>query len=218
MQGPPLAEPSVPLNQLLQAGLAIDPDAVAIESAYRRLTWAQLEEESARLAAGYRSIGLQPGDRLASLMPNRVPLAVHYLACFKAGLVATPLNYRYTAPQIDHALAVSTAAALVAHVERAADVVASELAGSLPRGTVVFHDAPDEEVPGAAQGAASLHADDDTNVRWDHRFDDLITTDARFDGADLAPDAPAVIFFTSGSTGPAVDDRQRSGRLSPGLR
>ena len=113
------------------------PDAVAVESAYRRLTWAELEEESARLAAGYLSLGLEPGDRLASLMPNRVALVVHYLACFKAGLVATPLNYRYTAREIDHALSVSTAAALVAHGERAADIAdlrACRLAPSRHRG------------------------------------------------------------------------------------
>jgi acyl-CoA synthetase (AMP-forming)/AMP-acid ligase II len=203
IEGPPLAGAAAPLDQLLREGLAADPDAVAIESAYRRLTWAELEEESARLAAGYHSIGLSPGDRLASLLPNRVALAVHYLACFKAGLVATPLNYRYTASQIDHALSVSTAAALVAHAERAADVAASELAGSLPHGTVVFHDAPDEEVPGAAQGAAALHADDNTDVAWDHRFDDLLTAEAQTGGLDFDPEFPAVIFFTSGSTGPA---------------
>ncbi|HWJ52477.1 MAG TPA: AMP-binding protein, partial [Propionibacteriaceae bacterium] len=106
IEGPPLAGPAPPLNQLLQQGLAVNPDAVAIQSAYRHLTWAELDEESARLAAGYHSMGLSAGDRLASLMPNRVALAVHYLACFKAGLVATPLNYRYTPLQIDHALSV----------------------------------------------------------------------------------------------------------------
>jgi long-chain acyl-CoA synthetase len=41
-------------------------------------------------------MGLEPGDRLASLMANRIDLVIHYLACFRAGLVATPLNYRYT--------------------------------------------------------------------------------------------------------------------------
>ena len=61
-----------------------------------------IRAESARLAAGYLSLGLKPGDRLASLLPNRVALVLHYLACFKAGLVATPLNYRYTAREIDH--------------------------------------------------------------------------------------------------------------------
>jgi hypothetical protein len=62
--------------------------------------------------------GLVPGDRVASLMPNRGELLVHYLACLKAGLVATPLNSRYQGPEIDHALEVSGASLLVAHAER----------------------------------------------------------------------------------------------------
>lgn len=202
IEGAPLAEPSAPLGDLLRTGLAGDPDALAVESAYRRLTWAQLADESARLAAGYRSVGLSPGDRVASLMPNRVALVVHYLACFRAGLVATPLNYLYSPDEIDHALALTSAAALVVHAERAAEVAASERATSLPCGTVVFRDAPDEEVPGAAQGAATLHADDDTDVRWDHRFDDLLTAEPSTSATELGPDDPAAIFSTSGSTGP----------------
>ncbi len=203
ISGQALAEPARPLDDLLRAGLVTDPGPVAVESAYRRLSWAELEVESSRLARGYLSLGLEPGDRLASLMPNRVALVVHYLACFKAGLVATPLNYRYTAREIDHALTVSSAAALVAHAERAADIAASELAGSLRRGTVVFHDAPDEEVPGAAQGAAALHAADDTDAGWNHRFDDLLAAEPLAGGREFDLSAPAAIFFTSGSTGPA---------------
>jgi long-chain acyl-CoA synthetase len=203
IDGAPLPHPAEPLDCLLRVGLTLYPTAVAIESAYRRLSWAELEEESARLAAGYLSLGLEPGDRVASLMPNRVALVVHYLACFKAGLVATPLNYRYTAREIDHALSVSTAAVLVAHTERAADIVGSQLAGALPHGTVVFHDAPEEEVAGAAQGAAALHAHDDTDVTWTHRFDDLLAAEPLSGGTDVDDASPAVIFFTSGSTGPA---------------
>lgn len=54
-------------------------------------------------------------------MPNRVDLVVHYLACFKAELIATPLNYRYTATEIDHALRVSGARVLLAHDLRPGD-------------------------------------------------------------------------------------------------
>ena len=43
-------------------------------------------------------------------MPNRILLLVHYLACFRAGFVTTPLNYRYAPREIDHALEVSGAA------------------------------------------------------------------------------------------------------------
>ena len=78
-------------------------------------TWRELNDRSERVAAGLLGLGLQPGERVASLMPNRPALIVFYLACFKAGLVATPLNYRYMAPEIDHALTVSQVRALVHH-------------------------------------------------------------------------------------------------------
>ena len=93
------------------------------------------------MAAGYLGLGLEPGDRVASLMPNRVDLVVHYLACFKAGLIATPLNYRYTATEIDHALGVSGARVLLAHEERAEDVAAISPAGGLDLGTIAYRDA-----------------------------------------------------------------------------
>jgi long-chain acyl-CoA synthetase len=187
IDGQPLECPAAPLDDLLRTGLE-RPDEVAIESAYRSVTWRELEEESARLAGGYLGAGLRPGDRVASLMPNRVALAVHYLACFRAGLVATPLNYRYTHREIDHALEVSDARVLVAHVERAEDVAASRLAAALELGTIGYADEPPE-----------AGWDD-----WGQRFDQLAEADPLPPGRpDLDPDSPAAIFFTSGSTGPA---------------
>lgn len=88
---------------LVRAGLAADPDGLALISADTRWTWRTLDDLSDRLAVSLLGLGLNRGDRVASLMPNRPALIVHYLACFKAGLVATPLNYRYMAPEIDHA-------------------------------------------------------------------------------------------------------------------
>jgi long-chain acyl-CoA synthetase len=172
IDGNPLANPCGPLNELLAVGLG-RPDEVAIIAADKALSWRQLEEESDRLAGGYRGLGLEAGDRVASLMPNRVDIVVHYLACFKAGLVATPLNYRYTHREIDHALGVSGAKLLLAHEERVEDVTESELAGELELGTVYYAD------------GAPLPFGEPLPV------------------TEVYPAAPAAIFFTSGSTGPA---------------
>ena len=177
--GPPLAAPP-PLHEVLRAGLETNPDAVALVSSVRALSWRELDEARRRLASGYLGLGLRPGDRVASLLPNRIDLAIHYLACFAAGLVATPLNYRYTAREMDHALEVSGAVVLVAHDERTGDVAESRLAGTLPAGTVWF------EGPGAGGP----------------RFEDVAAAPPLEDLAS-DPAAPAVIFFTSGSTGPA---------------
>ena len=70
-------------------------------------------------------------------MPNRTALIAHHLACFKTGLVATPLNYRYTPPEIDHALDVSGARIILAHAERMADIAGSK-AGQLELGVISY--------------------------------------------------------------------------------
>jgi long-chain acyl-CoA synthetase len=182
IDGAPLDAPAAPLDGLLAAGIAAAPDEPALISAERQISWRELENASLALAGGYLALGLEPGDRIASLMPNRIGLAIHYLACFKAGLVATPLNYRYTFREIDHALEVSGASALLAHEERAEDLAASALVGSLPFGTISYGD----EGRGTAR-----------------RFEALLEGEPATGLESPEPSDPAAIFFTSGSTGPA---------------
>ncbi len=177
----PLLEEPVRLSELLQVGLQIHADAPALISMERQWTWAELERTTSGLAAHYLALGLKPGDRVASLMPNRIALIAHYLACFKAGLVATPLNYRYTPPEINHALEVSEASIVFAHAERANDIAGSK-ASSLPLGVVTY---------GASEnGGPSFE-----------RFVEEAPPAIALPKPD--PIAPAAIFFTSGSTGPA---------------
>jgi long-chain acyl-CoA synthetase len=103
LTGPPLDAPA-DLAKFLSSCLKTKPDELALVSAETRWTWRQLEETSDRMARNLLGLGLKLGDRVASLMPNRTALVIHYLACIKAGLVATPLNYRYMPPEMDHAL------------------------------------------------------------------------------------------------------------------
>jgi len=171
---------SEPLTDLLENGLAKDPEAPAVVTTDRQISWRELDEVSDRLAHQYLSLGLQPGDRFASLMPNCPELLLHYLACIKASLVATPLNYRYVASEIDHALSVSGASLLLHHAERDGCIAETSLAGQLALGVIRF---------AAEQGDG-------------RRLEDLLEQQA--DGTSLPahdPDAPAFIYFTSGSTG-----------------
>ena len=135
VSGPPLESPA-DITDLLRAGLQRNPDASALVSAEKRCTWRALESLANRLAGNLLALGLEPGARIATLMPNRTALVIFYLACFRAGLVVTPLNYRYTPREIDHALEISGTAALFSHVEREADWRASRLVGALPGGII----------------------------------------------------------------------------------
>ena len=134
--GPPLTRHN-PIDSLLSA-VETKPDELALASVRTQLTWRELDNASTRLAAQYLASGLSPGERVASLMPNRPALVIHYLACIKSGLVATPLNYRYMPPEIDHALEVSGAAMLLHHAERDEDVAASRLGSQLPKGVIRY--------------------------------------------------------------------------------
>jgi long-chain acyl-CoA synthetase len=181
LSGPPLDQP-VDITDILRVGLDRHPDAIALLSVKMRATWRELETAANRLAASLLALGLAPGDRVATLMPNRTALVTFYLACFRAGLVVTPLNYRYTPREIDHALEVSGAVALFSHIEREADWRASRLAGELRHGIITYG------------GRRPSMAD----------YYDLVTSgpaDTSFPARD--PAEPAAIFFTSGSTGPA---------------
>jgi len=182
ISGAPLGDPIV-ISNLLGCGLELNPDEPALVSTVARWTWRELDVASRRLAANLLALGLKPGDRVASLMPNRVDLIVHYLGCLRAGLVVMPLNYRYTPQEIDYALQVGGASVLLVHQERERDLAQSNLAKGLPNGTIRYDD-------------------------WDQPQDDglcfaeLMTSPSP--KAELPiphPDSPAIMLFTSGSTG-----------------
>jgi long-chain acyl-CoA synthetase len=177
--GPRLDGP-IPVHDILKTGLELKPEGEALVSRRHRRSWRTLDEVSNRLAGGYLAHGLRAGDRIASLMPNRTELLVHYLACLKAGLVAMPLNYRYMAPEIDHALRIGRPRVLFAHDERCDDLAASELASELPLGRISYDD-------DGGRGASSFRA--------------LTGTEPARDLPPPRPQDPAILFFTSGSTG-----------------
>jgi acyl-CoA synthetase (AMP-forming)/AMP-acid ligase II len=177
--GLPLERP-IDLSQLLEIGLRMKPDEPALVSFERMWTWRELDDVGRRLATHYLGLGLKPGDRVASLLPNRGALIIHYLACVRAGLTATPLNYRYQAPEIDHALEVSGAVVILAHAERDEDLAKSKLAGRLPFGQITF---------GAGDSCKPS-------------VEEFLATDpAKLDLPATQPSTPIFIFFTSGSTG-----------------
>jgi long-chain acyl-CoA synthetase len=188
LAGPALTQPH-PTSDLLAHGLNTKPDNLALVSHKTQLSWRQLDEISTRLAAAYLALGLAPGDRVASLMPNRPALVIHYLACLKSGLVATPLNYRYMPPEIDHALEVSGASLLLHHADRDNDIAAGKQSARLPKGIIRYRAADQrgrhfEELVAPPQSATTALRISQPALPTPH-----------------APSAPAFIYFTSGSTG-----------------
>jgi long-chain acyl-CoA synthetase len=78
------------------------------------LTYAELDRSSRDFAAYLqKSLHLRPGDRVAIMMPNLLQYPVALFGVLRAGLVVVNVNPQYTAPELEHQLKDSGAAAIV---------------------------------------------------------------------------------------------------------
>ncbi len=71
------------------------PEKTAIVSGERRVTYAELEEVSNRVANALMGMGLGKGDRVAMLAANSPEFVAVYFGAIKAGGIAVPLDVRY---------------------------------------------------------------------------------------------------------------------------
>jgi acyl-CoA synthetase (AMP-forming)/AMP-acid ligase II len=103
------------LGQLLRSSRRASPDKVALWFHERRWTYAEFDDATDRMAAALAAAGVRPGDRVALFLPNCPELWLSYFACFKLGAINVPLNFRYRAPEVRHALEHSGSTALMVH-------------------------------------------------------------------------------------------------------
>jgi long-chain acyl-CoA synthetase len=146
----------------------------------RTVSYAELYRVSKQVAHGLRAQGLRPGDRVVHLGKDSECYYELLFGAAQCGAVLVPVNWRLTAPEIEHVLTDSGAALLFADTD--AEPVANELAARLDQDlTVVPLDR--DGVPGAGFADWTL-ARPDTQVL--HR---------------VGPDDPVVQMYTSGTTG-----------------
>ena len=85
------------LYDLFQQRVAMTPDAVAFRQydgmEWREMTWAEAAEGVRRWQGALAKEGLQPGDRVAVSMPNRIEWVLFDQAALGMGLVSVPLFY-----------------------------------------------------------------------------------------------------------------------------
>lgn len=97
--------------------VAKHPENKALVCDDRRMTYAELSEQVACVAAGLAAQGVGQGDRVALLLGNGVPFVVVIYAAAQIGAVTVPLSIRDQRPGIAHALANSGAKAIVTEAE-----------------------------------------------------------------------------------------------------
>ncbi|MFI7636115.1 long-chain fatty acid--CoA ligase [Nonomuraea sp. NPDC049400] len=151
------------------------------------LTYTQLDLKAARLATVLAEGGIRDGDRVAYLGLNSVSFLLTMLASFRLGAVFVPVNFRLAEPELQSVLQRSGAAALVCEEGHRASAEHVRAATSLTRFLLVDDD---PEVP-ATEGVAG----------WEP-WSGLIAAAQPFPSvAAKTFDDPAILMFTSGTTG-----------------
>jgi long-chain acyl-CoA synthetase len=87
-----------------------------------------------QITHGLRALGLQPGDGIASLLPNGAAPIELYLAALQAGWYLTPVNWHFTVPEIAYILRDCEAKALFVHERFAAIGAAAADEAGIPAG------------------------------------------------------------------------------------
>ena len=161
------------LAENLIAAARRHPQRPALRLDDAAVSYAELDEATARLAGLLHARGLEPGDRVGIMLPNVPEFAVAYYGVLRAGGVVVPMNV------------------LLKRRE-----VAFYLADAETKLVFAWHAMADETIDGAAQAGAECL------VVEPAEFAQLLATaEPAPEIADRAAGDTAVILYTSGTTG-----------------
>jgi long-chain acyl-CoA synthetase len=163
--------------ELLDRILVANPDAEAVVSRHRRLSYAELDDVAWRTVTVLGDLGVQPGDRIAASMGNHAELVIAFLATMRLGGIWLGINRTSTDAEAAFMLEDSEAKVLIGDqaVAAAWSTFISEHA------SIRFVDA---------------EPSDDT-CEWATRVRSATPAGRR----NVDPFEPAAIAYTSGTTG-----------------
>lgn len=170
--GPPTAlGPTI--DGLLAQRARTHTDHVFLRFASGDLTYAEVDDQAARLASGLASIGVESGATVPVLMSNSAEFVISLMALSRLGAVACLINTAFKGPALAHAIGVTHARTIL--LDTTVVDQFDEVADILPTSPVriVVGDRWDELAAAAPVAARSNHS----------AFD------------------PAMVLFTSGTTG-----------------
>ncbi|WP_227134735.1 acyl-CoA synthetase [Halorubellus salinus] len=159
---------------------------VAEDGHEERYTFADLDHESDRFANLLTGLGVDRGTRVVTHLPRTPEHYVAILGTLKTGAIFGAINERYGVDGVRHRLADSRASIVLTTPTNRQKIERAVADLETPNEIVVV-DRDSEGVPADC-------------IDYHDRMDD---TDASFDTVRTAPDDPALLYYTSGTTGPA---------------
>ena len=173
------------LASLLRGKARKNGDRVALRFQDRELSYAELDRETDRVAAGLAALGIQRGDPVAALLFNTPEFLTLWFGTAKLGAVLVPLNTGLKGDILRYELADSAPKGLV--IDARLWEVFEPLRSSLAIGWTAIVD-PRQQYDALPTGVRA----------WPEVPSDRAAPEARAP----APWEPASILYTSGTTGP----------------
>ncbi len=167
------------IARVLDPLLAEDPDRVALVGRSGRYTVAELDAATNRVAHVLRSLGVEPGQRVAASLPNDAPLVVAFLGAMKAGAIWVGINRPLAGPEKAYMLRDAQAGVFIG----SADIV----------GQVTAHHSELDELVSVVTVEPGQPSDE-----WDAM---LVGASAEQVEVEVDPSLPAAIAYTGGTTG-----------------
>ncbi len=171
------------LDGLLDEAAASAPSHLFLQTDSGSRTYAQMADRSRRVATGLRDLGLQAGDRVAVAAPNGAEWLELFFGALRLGLVVVTLNVRYRETELEYMLNQSGARLLLT-AERAGDFDFRD-----------FYPGFRSRVP-ALEHIRYLDGGDEPDS-----FETLVASEGHVGESPTGPGSPAVILYTSGTTG-----------------
>jgi len=145
------------------------------------MTWRVFDEKANRFANLLIKRGIKKGDKVAILLMNCLEWLPVYFGILKAGAVAVPLNFRYTAKEIKYCLKLADAKALI---------FGPEFIGRI------------EMIYDCIQHIRPLFFAGENRPSFAESYDRLTANCSSEDpGIEITDDDDAAIYFSSGTTG-----------------
>jgi len=115
------------LPDLLRAAAARGADEPFVTWRDRTVTFGEFDARTDALAAGLAARGVQPGDVVSVLLPNRLEFLEAWWAILKAGGVFGPVNPAFTAPEVGYVVGHSEAVAVFTDADGVAKLEGADL-------------------------------------------------------------------------------------------
>jgi crotonobetaine/carnitine-CoA ligase len=179
---------------LLERRLETDPHGEYLDVCGTAFSAAEVDDVACRIANGLAQLGVQRGDRVASLLENSPEAMLAWWGAVRGGHVSVPVNTAYKGQYLRHQLADAGTTVIV--VQRSLADRVAEVADALPdlRHVIVV----DDEDAGPSDGARL----DDAKVER-HTWADLLASDPSTPDVDIRPSDLGTFVYTGGTTGPS---------------